>query len=182
MYDVLICFITFVLCFDYISFMFDDICFLFDDICVLCWTDNFFQIFFMGTSWVSLSIKNIKTRASREMTWPKISNFSILMGWTLPNTGMRRARYLPSLIALFCDVLSLYVFPPPPPCMGVRGKHHHNVPEYLFSNRKLELYLLFAPVFLSFTVRICYGNGPLNVSPHQTGNMCRSTVADFRHN
>ena len=32
------------------------------------WTDNLFQIFFMGTSWVALSIKNIKTRASREMT------------------------------------------------------------------------------------------------------------------
>ena len=26
------------------------------------------NIFFMGTSWVALSIKNIKTRASREMT------------------------------------------------------------------------------------------------------------------
>ena len=32
------------------------------------WTDNFFQIFFMGTSWVAVSINNIKTRASREMT------------------------------------------------------------------------------------------------------------------
>ena len=32
------------------------------------WTDNFFQIFFVGTSWVALSINNIKTRASREMT------------------------------------------------------------------------------------------------------------------
>ena len=32
------------------------------------WTDNFFQIFFMGTSWVAVSINNIKTRASSEMT------------------------------------------------------------------------------------------------------------------
>ena len=32
------------------------------------WTDNWFQIFFMGTSWVAVSINNITTRASREMT------------------------------------------------------------------------------------------------------------------
>ena len=32
------------------------------------WTDNFFQIYFMGTSWVAVSINNITTRASREMT------------------------------------------------------------------------------------------------------------------
>ena len=32
------------------------------------WTDNFFQIFFMGTSWVAVSINNITTRASRELT------------------------------------------------------------------------------------------------------------------
>ena len=32
------------------------------------WTDYFFQIFFMGTSWVAVSINNITTRASREMT------------------------------------------------------------------------------------------------------------------
>ena len=32
------------------------------------WTDNFFQIFFMGTSWVAVSINNIETRASSEMT------------------------------------------------------------------------------------------------------------------
>ena len=32
------------------------------------WTDNVFQIFFMGTSWVAASINNITTRASREMT------------------------------------------------------------------------------------------------------------------
>ena len=40
------------------------------------WTDNFFQIFFMGTSWVAVSINNIKTRASSEMTSRKnIKNF-----------------------------------------------------------------------------------------------------------
>ena len=55
------------------------------------WIDNFFQIFFMGTSWVALSIKNIKTRARREITSrKKYYNFRILMGWTLPSTGMRR--------------------------------------------------------------------------------------------
>ena len=32
------------------------------------WTNNFLQIFFMGTSWVAVSINNITTRASREMT------------------------------------------------------------------------------------------------------------------
>ena len=32
------------------------------------WTDNFFQIFFMGTFWVAVSINNIKTRASSEKT------------------------------------------------------------------------------------------------------------------
>ena len=32
------------------------------------WTYNFFQIFFMGSSWAVVSINNIKTRASREMT------------------------------------------------------------------------------------------------------------------
>ena len=40
------------------------------------WTDNFFQVFFMGTSWVAVSINNIKTRASSEMTSRKnIKNF-----------------------------------------------------------------------------------------------------------
>ena len=53
-------------------------------------TDNFFQIFFMGTSWVAVSINNIKNRASREMTSQKILQFSILLGWTLPSTGMWR--------------------------------------------------------------------------------------------
>ena len=32
------------------------------------WTDNLFQIFFMRTSWVAVSINNKTTRASREMT------------------------------------------------------------------------------------------------------------------
>ena len=64
------------------------------------WT-IYFKYFVMGTSWVALSIKNIKTRASREMTSRKIS---ILMGWTLPSTGMWRARYWPFLIVLFIIV------------------------------------------------------------------------------
>ena len=51
-------------------------------------TDNFFQIFFMRTSLINniaVSINNIKTRATRET-----SKFSIVMGWTLPSTGMWR--------------------------------------------------------------------------------------------
>ena len=43
------------------------------------WTDNFFQIFFMGTSWVAISINNIKTRASSEMTSRK--NIKIFKDW-----------------------------------------------------------------------------------------------------
>ena len=39
------------------------------------WTDNFFQIIFMGTSWVAVSINNIKTRASSEMTSQKNIKF-----------------------------------------------------------------------------------------------------------
>ena len=39
------------------------------------WTDNFFQIFFMGTSWVAVSINNITTRASREITSRKHIKF-----------------------------------------------------------------------------------------------------------
>ena len=29
------------------------------------WTDNFFQIFFMGTSWVDVSINNIKNSSEQ---------------------------------------------------------------------------------------------------------------------
>ena len=66
------------------------------------WTDNFFQMFFMGTSCVAVSINNIKTEASREMTSRKnIKMFDFNGGGMLPSTGMWRARYLPSLIALF---------------------------------------------------------------------------------
>ena len=39
------------------------------------WTDNFFQIFIMGTSWVAVSINNITTRASREITSRKNIKF-----------------------------------------------------------------------------------------------------------
>ena len=47
----------------------------------------------MGTSWVALSIKNIKTRVSREMTSRK------------KYLACGGARYLPSLIALFIHAL-----------------------------------------------------------------------------
>ena len=52
----------------------------------------------MGTSWVALSIKNIKTRASREM---------ILMEWTLPSTGMWRGEVFAisdCLVVIICNV------------------------------------------------------------------------------
>ena len=58
------------------------------------WTDNFFPMFFMGTSWVAVSINNIKTRASREMT----SRF--YWGERCQALACGGARYLPSLIAL----------------------------------------------------------------------------------
>ena len=40
------------------------------------WTDSFFQIFFMGTSWVAVSINNITNRASREMTSRNLFDFN----------------------------------------------------------------------------------------------------------
>ena len=54
------------------------------------WTDNFFQIFFMGTSWVAVSINNIKTRASSEMTSRKNIKIFDFNGVNLPSTGMWR--------------------------------------------------------------------------------------------
>ena len=71
-------------------------------------TDNFFQIFFMGISWVALSIKNIKTPASRQMTSRQnIKSFNsngvnVAKHWhvAVPD-GKNNAMYLPSLIALF---------------------------------------------------------------------------------
>ena len=54
------------------------------------WTDNFFQIFFMGTSWVAVSINNIKTRASSEMTSRKNIKIFYINGVNLPSTGMWR--------------------------------------------------------------------------------------------
>ena len=38
------------------------------------WTENVFQIFCMGTSWVAVSINNITIRASREITSQKNIN------------------------------------------------------------------------------------------------------------
>ena len=63
-------------------------------------TDYFFQIFFMGTSCVALSIKNTKTRASREMTSQQ------KWGERCQALECGRARYLPSLIALFITAFS----------------------------------------------------------------------------
>ena len=78
------------------------------------WTDNFFQMFFMGTSWVAISIKNIKTRASREMTSRKnikmvdFNGVNIAKPWHVSG-----ARYLPSLIALFVLVITDKTFTDP---------------------------------------------------------------------
>ena len=66
------------------------------------WTDNFFQMFLMGTSWVAVSINNIKTRTSREMTSRKnikileFNGVNVAKHWHCGGV-----RYLPSLIALF---------------------------------------------------------------------------------
>ena len=54
------------------------------------WTDNFFQMFSMGTSWVTVSINNIKTRASREITSQKNINFFYFNGVNVVSTGMWR--------------------------------------------------------------------------------------------
>ena len=60
------------------------------------WTDNLFQMFFMGTSWVAVSINNIKnSNEQRNDVTQKYHS----------STGMGQARYLPSLIALFSDGL-----------------------------------------------------------------------------
>ena len=65
------------------------------------WTDNFFQIFFRGTSWVAVSINNIKTRASREMTSCKNIKIFDFNGVNVAKPlACGGARYLPSLIAL----------------------------------------------------------------------------------
>ena len=44
------------------------------------WTDNFFQILFMGTSWVAVSINNITTRVSGDMTSRKNNNIFYFNG------------------------------------------------------------------------------------------------------
>ena len=65
------------------------------------WSDNFFQMFFMETSWVAVSINNIKTRASREMTSRKnIKMFYFNGSERCQTLACGGARYLPSLIAL----------------------------------------------------------------------------------
>ena len=56
----------------------------------------------MGTSWVAVSIHNITTQASREMTSRKnINIFDFNGGERCQALACGGARYLPSLIALF---------------------------------------------------------------------------------
>ena len=57
------------------------------------WTDNLFQIFFRGTSWVAVSINNIKTWASREMTSRKkkivyFNGLNVAKHWHLAGRGI----------------------------------------------------------------------------------------------
>ena len=73
------------------------------------WTDNFFQIFFMGTSWVAVSIINIKTRASREMKIIKIFDFNgvnVAKHWHVAGRGICHL-WLPCYLAPGggCEVL-----------------------------------------------------------------------------
>ena len=64
------------------------------------WTDNFFQIFVMGTSWVAVSINNITTRASKEMTSRKNIKIFDFNGVNVAKHWHVAGEYLPSLIAL----------------------------------------------------------------------------------
>ena len=66
------------------------------------WIDNFFQIFSMGTSWVAISITNIKTRASREMTSRKNIQIFYFNGVNLPSTGMWRGEVFATSDCLVC--------------------------------------------------------------------------------
>ena len=58
------------------------------------WTDNFFQMFFMGTSGVAVSINNIRTRASREMASRKniqilyFNGVNVAKHWYLAGRGI----------------------------------------------------------------------------------------------
>ena len=72
------------------------------------WTDNFFQIFFMGTSWVAVSIINIKNSSEqRNDVTQKYPKKSILMGLTLPSTGMWRGE-----VFAISDCLVVFVIYP----------------------------------------------------------------------
>ena len=55
------------------------------------WTDNFFQILFMGTSWVAVSINDIKTLREQwndvTKTYIKFFDFN---GVSFPSSGMWR--------------------------------------------------------------------------------------------
>ena len=70
------------------------------------WTDNFFQMFFMVTSWVAVSINNIKTRASREMMSQK--NIKIF-----DFNGVNDAKhwYVAGEVFAISDCLVLFVMP-----------------------------------------------------------------------
>ena len=77
------------------------------------WTDNFLQIFFMGTSWVAISINNIKTRASREMTSRTNIKIIDLNGMNVASTGMWRGEVFAisdCLVYISIDQQIYYIF------------------------------------------------------------------------
>ena len=67
-------------------------------------TDYFFQIFFMGTSCVALSIKNIKNSSEQRNDVTKKMGGGGVGGGRCQALECGRARYLPSLIALLMMV------------------------------------------------------------------------------
>ena len=67
------------------------------------WTDNFLQIFLMGTSWVAVSINNI-TRASREMTSRKNINIFEFNG-----VNVAKHWHVAGEVFAISDCLVLYV-------------------------------------------------------------------------
>ena len=79
------------------------------------WTDNFFQIFFMGTSWVAVSINNITTRASSEMTSQKnikifdFNGVNVAKNRHVAGQGICHL-LLPCLRVVCCCICLMYVF------------------------------------------------------------------------
>ena len=100
----------------------------------------------MGTSCVALSIKNIKTRASREMTSRKKWGG----GGRCQALECGRARYLPSLIALFVLLRAV---------LNLILHHLCNSCNIIFIPRGDSFTCVFYFYFISFVYQ-CYCNPP----------------------